>query len=925
LTEKGEGKMKEWYQSSVSDIAENLKTHPENGLSSTDAIERLKAGYNELPEQEHETLLQKFINQFKDFLVLILIGASLISVAIGEVTDSIVILAIVLLNAFLGVFQEFKAEKALDALKKMAAPHAKVLRDGEIMIIPSRELVTGDVVLLEAGDYIPADIRIVESMNLKVEEASLTGESVPVEKTAELLTGQVPLADRHNMGFMSTIVTYGRGKGVVVETAIRTEIGKIAGMLQSYEEEATPLQKKLEKFGKGLGLLCLAVCALVFALGIYEAYLDGKLDMHEATEMLMTAVSLAVAAIPEGLPAVVTIVLALGMQRMVKRNVIAKRLHAVETLGSVTVICSDKTGTLTQNQMTVTKAFASGKMFSFTGEGYAPEGEVLCNGQTIKQGSEHGLATLLTGSTLCNDAKIKQNEETKAWGIVGDPTEAALLVAAAKGGYGTDTLGDSCLRVQEIPFDSDRKMMTTFHNENGKIRCYVKGAPDILISRSLNLLTEGGIEPLSEDHRQAINAANSEMASQALRVLAVSYREFDQMPATLTSDEIEKNLTFVGLMGMIDPPRSEAKEAVKLCKAAGIRAVMITGDHPDTAFAIAKDLGIAQHKDQVRTGQQLNELTPDQMRQTVMAANVFARVSPEHKVAIVENLKVNGQIAAMTGDGVNDAPALKKADIGVAMGITGTDVTKETADMVVTDDNFASIVAAVEEGRVIYSNIRKFVYFLLSCNTAEILVVFCAMLIGWPVPLLPIQLLWVNLATDAFPALALGMEKKEPDVMEVPPRNPEEPLLNRTMKMFIGVQSVAMTITVLGGFYYGMQSSGGDLATARTFAFVTLIANQLICAYSARSEHFSVFKLGLFSNKYLNAGNALAFALLLAALYGPLHALFRTIEPTMQHWGVLALLAPIPFLVVELTKHFYHTSTTASPVNQTSSTQASEY
>jgi Ca2+-transporting ATPase len=916
--------MKEWYQSSAADIIENLKTNPESGLSAVAATERLKTGYNELPEQEHETLLQKFINQFKDFLVLILISASLISVAIGEVTDSIVILAIVILNAVLGVFQEFKAEKALDALKKMAAPHAKVIRDGEILIIPSRELVAGDVVLLEAGDYIPADIRIIESMNLKVEEASLTGESVPVEKTAELLTGQVPLADRHNMGFMSTIVTYGRGKGIVVETAIRTEIGKIAGMLQSYEEEATPLQKKLEKFGKGLGLLCLAVCALVFALGIYEAYLDGKLDMHEATEMLMTAVSLAVAAIPEGLPAVVTIVLALGMQRMVKRNVIAKRLHAVETLGSVTVICSDKTGTLTQNQMTVTKAFASGKMFSFTGEGYAPEGEVLCNEQAIKQGSEQGLATLLTGSTLCNDAKIKQNEETKAWGIVGDPTEAALLVAAAKGGCGTDTLGrNSCLRVQEIPFDSDRKMMTTFHNENDKIRCYVKGAPDILISRSVSLLTDSGIEPLSEDHRQMINAANSEMASQALRVLAVSYREFDQMPATLTSDEIEKDLTFVGLMGMIDPPRSEAKEAVKQCKAAGIRAVMITGDHPDTAFAIAKELGIAQHKDQVRTGQQLNELTPEQMRQTVMMVNVFARVSPEHKVAIVENLKANGQIAAMTGDGVNDAPALKKADIGVAMGITGTDVTKETADMVVTDDNFASIVAAVEEGRVIYSNIRKFVYFLLSCNTAEILVVFCAMLIGWPVPLLPIQLLWVNLATDAFPALALGMEKKEPDVMNAPPRNPDEPILNHIMKMFIGIQSIAMTITVLGAFYYGMHSSNGDLATARTFAFVTLITNQLICSYSARSEHFSVFKLGLFSNKYLNAGNALAFALLIAALYGPLHALFRTIEPTMQHWGILALLAPVPFLVVELTKHFYHTST-ANPVNQGASAQASE-
>lgn len=914
--------MKEWYQTSVADIGEELKTNPETGLSATDAAERLKSGYNELPEHEHETLLQKFINQFKDFLVLILIGASLISVAIGEITDSVVILAIVLLNAALGVFQEFKAEKALDALKKMAAPHAKVIRDGEIMSIPSRELVVGDVTLLEAGDYIPADIRIIESINLKVEEASLTGESVPVEKAADVLTGQVSLAERHNMGFMSTIVTYGRGKGIVVETAVRTEIGKIAGMLQDYGEEATPLQKKLEKFGKGLGLLCLAVCALVFALGIYEAYLDGKLDMHEATEMLMTAVSLAVAAIPEGLPAVVTIVLALGMQRMVKRNVIAKRLHAVETLGSITVICSDKTGTLTQNQMTVTRAFAAGKMFQFTGEGYAPEGEILHNGQIVNPCAEQGLATLLAGSTLCNDAQIKQNDETKIWGIIGDPTEAALLVAAAKGDCRADTLGDSCLRVQEIPFDSTRKMMTTFHYENGKVRGYVKGAPDILISRSANVLADNGIQPLSEEYRQAINAANSEMASQALRVLAVSYREFDQLPDTLTSEEIETDLTFVGLMGMIDPPRSEAKEAVKLCKAAGIRAVMITGDHPDTAFAIAQELGIAQHKDQVCTGQQLNELTPEQMRQTVMTVNVFARVSPEHKVAIVENLKSNGQIAAMTGDGVNDAPALKKADIGVAMGITGTDVTKETADMVVTDDNFASIVAAVEEGRVIYSNIRKFVYFLLSCNTSEILVVFCAMLIGWPVPLLPIQLLWVNLVTDAFPALALGMEKKEPDVMTVPPRHPDEPILNRIMKQFIGIQSITMTITVLGAFYYGLHIIGASetpeeaLKIGRTFAFITLITNQLCCSYCARSEHFSVFKLGLFSNKYLNAGTAFAFFLLIVALYGPLHALFRTIEPTLQHWGVLIALAPIPFFVVELAKHFHHTNTVATQESQ---------
>ncbi|MDU4960533.1 MAG: cation-translocating P-type ATPase [Sporomusaceae bacterium] len=901
--------MKEWYQSSVSEIAERLVTNPEQGLPSALAEERLKSGYNELPEQQHETLLQKFINQFKDFLVLILIAASLISIAIGEVTDSIVILAIVFLNAVLGVFQEFKAEKALDALKKMSAPHAKVIRDGEQLVIPSRELAAGDLILLEAGDYIPADIRIIEAMNLKVEEASLTGESVPVEKSTLQLSGQIPLAERQNMGFMSTIVTYGRGRGIVVETAVNTEIGKIAGMLQSYEEEATPLQRKLEKFGKGLGLLCLAVCAMVFALGIYEAYLDHHLDMQEASLMLMTAVSLAVAAIPEGLPAVVTIVLALGMQRMVKRNAIAKRLHAVETLGSITVICSDKTGTLTQNQMTVTRLFAAGKMFTVSGEGYSPEGRILYNSQPVNPAAETGLEALLTGSSLCNDAQLRKDPETSVWGIIGDPTEAALLVAARKADCHPEKRGDRCLRVQEIPFDSDRKMMTTFHQDSdGRIVAYIKGAPDILLSRSARVISDGGVQPLSERELTAIQAANSEMASQALRVLAVAFREFDQLPPLLTAEAIENELTFIGLLGMIDPPRSEAKEAVKLCAAAGIRPVMITGDHPDTAFAIARELGIAQHSGQVRTGQQLNELSADQLRQTVREANVFARVSPEHKVAIVENLRANGEIVAMTGDGVNDAPALKRADIGVAMGITGTDVTKETADMVVTDDNFASIVAAVEEGRVIYANIRKFVYFLLSCNTAEILVVFCAMLIGWPVPLLPIQLLWVNLVTDAFPALALGMEKKEPDVMNVPPRNPDEPILNQVMKLFIGLQSIVMTITVLGAFYYGMHIADGDLATARTFAFVTLINNQLLCSYCARSEHYSVFKLGLFSNNYLNAGTAFSFVLLIAALYGPLHALFRTIEPTLAHWGVLALLAPLPFLVVEIVKHFYNGS-----------------
>ena len=906
-----------WYQKSSATVVEEIGSDLHKGLSDKEAAERLaKYGPNELKGKPHATIWEMLLEQFKDFLVLILIGASIVSAFVGEVADSLVIIVIVVLNAALGVFQEAKAEKAMEALQKMAAPNSKVIRDGNIQTVPSRELVVGDIVLLEAGDYVPADVRILESMNLKVEEASLTGESVPVEKETVAIDHEASLADRHNMGYMGTVVTYGRGKAVIIGTGMNTEIGKIAQMISSFEEQSTPLQEKLADFGKILGILCLAVCAVVFVLGIYQGYRDGNLTMDEVTLLFMTAVSLAVAAIPEGLPAVVTIVLAIGMQRMVKKNSIVKKLHAVETLGSTTVICSDKTGTLTQNQMTVVRLFADGQLLEVSGEGYSPEGSFSREGKPLQATAEPGLNLLLQGSALCNDAILQPTEE-KGWKIAGDPTEGALVVVAAKAGYDRDSINEKFPRVQEIPFDSSRKMMTTFHQmPDGSVRAFVKGAPDILLNRCKHISTRGQITEVNDADRANIAAANSAMAKQALRVLAVAYRDFPAVPANLEPTQIEADLTFLGLLGMIDPPRSEARDAVKICKQAGIRAIMITGDYRDTALAVAMDLGIAEGEHQIVTGQELNAMCKDEICQVVKKASVFARVSPEHKVAIVEAFQANGQIAAMTGDGVNDAPALKKADIGVAMGITGTDVTKETADMVLTDDNFASIVAAVEEGRVIFANIRKFVFFLMSCNLAEIFVIFFAMIMGWPIPLLPIQLLWLNLVTDAFPALALGMEKPEPGVMEQDPRDPQEPIMNSNMKKMILIQSTVLTFAVLGSFGYALKyltpgftfgaplTPDLDLSMARTFAFATMISAELLRAYTTRSEHYSVFKIGLFSNEYMNMGVGLSFALLALALYGPLHAIFRTQILGLAEWAVVGGFAILPFVAGEIGKQF---------------------
>jgi Ca2+-transporting ATPase len=888
-----------WYQRSVHEVSGELNTNAQAGLTSHEAKRRLEQyGLNELAQKKGVSVFQMFLEQLKDYMVLILIAASVVSILVGEATDSIVIIGIVIINAVLGVAQEYRAGKALEALKKMSAPNAKVIRDGEPVTIPARELVPGDVVVLETGDYVPADVRLINSVNLKIEEAALTGESVPVEKHADTqLSGDIGLGDQINSGFMSTLVTYGRGSGIVTETGMSTVIGKIAEMIQEEGAEETPLQKKLANMGKVLGTGCLAICAVVFAMGLIRG--------EHVLEMFMTAVSLAVAAIPEGLPAVVTIVLALGMQRMAKHNSIMKKLHAVETLGSTTVICSDKTGTLTQNQMTIVKLYVPGLEIDVQGDGYKPVGAMTAEDKKIEAGDEPALYRLLEIQALCNDARLEHIVEdgTDEWRVIGDPTEGAMIVAAAKAGLHYDALNQAMPRLQEIPFDSKRKLMTTFHRmQNGEHTAFTKGAPDILVERCTHILRrDGSVEPITDADTEAILQENRALASQAYRVLAMAFKHVAEVPSEPTPEDDEQDLVFSGLVGMIDPPRAEAIEAIKVCKSAGIRVVMITGDYRDTAAAIAKQLGIIRSDDQVLAGADLNNMDDAQLSKAANMVSVYARVSPEHKVRIVQAIKNNGAIAAMTGDGVNDAPALKRADIGVAMGITGTDVTKESADMILTDDNFSSIVRAVEEGRVIYSNIRKFVFFLMSCNVGEILIIFVSMLLNWPIPLLPIHLLWVNLLTDAFPALALGTEKKEPGLMQEPPRNPGEPIINRDMLINIAVQSIVMTGAVLGAFFYAWKAYGIEMG--RTYALTALIISELLRAYTCRSEKYTVVKLGIFSNKNMNLASIVSFGLLAVILLIPgLRDVFNVSTLHMRDMDLILIVGALPLLFGELTK-----------------------
>lgn len=895
---------KNWHKLSARQTAEELEVSLNTGLSAKQAEERIqKYGFNELKEKEKESLFQKILNQLKDFLVIILILASAVSIFVGEVADSIVIIAIVIVNAILGVVQEGKAEKALEALKKMSAPNARVLRNGKVEIIPSRMIVPGDVVLFEAGDILPADIRIAESANLRADEASLTGESVPVEKDGnEILDNDAGLGDRINMGYMSTIVTYGRGRGIVVSTSGETEIGKIAGKIQDIEDEETPLQKKLAELGKWLGLICIGVCIVVFLVGILRG---GSLF-----EMFMVSVSLAVAAIPEGLPAVVTIVLALGMKRMVGRNAIVRKLLAVETLGCVDVICSDKTGTLTQNEMTVKKIYSGGITVDVTGQGYDPEGEFQNSiGRDLDDRSLREMKTLFSIAVLCNDASMEKNPEGQ-WGILGDPTEGSLIVAGVKAGIGKTAINEKYPRIHEIPFDSDRKMMTTFHTGYTKgVVSFTKGAPDIILKKCSKALHKGEVAEMSDKFREGIQEANHTFASSALRVLAFAYREFDSMPVWTSPEEIESNMIFAGLMGMIDPARVEARDAIAVCLKAGIKPVMITGDYKDTAVAIARDLKLINEGDGVLTGQEIDALSDGDILRKVECTSVYARVSPDHKVRIVDALKKNGHIASMTGDGVNDAMALKRADIGVAMGITGTDVAKGASDIVLTDDNFSSIVAAVEEGRIIYSNIRKFVFFLVSCNVSEILVVFMSIMLGLPVPLVPIQLLWMNLITDSFPALALGTEKGDPDIMKSNPRRINDPILNRAMMVRIAVQGSALLIASMGAYFIALSmfqdylTNPESLVYARTYAFTTLSTAQLVQAYSNRSEKHTLFKIGFFTNKTLVWASLLSFTLLLFVIYIPvLQPVFETTALGVLDWGIILMCCTVPLLSGEIYK-----------------------
>jgi len=778
-------------------------------------------------------------------------------------------------------------------------------------------------VLLEAGSIVPADLRLSSSMNLKVEEASLTGESVPVNKYAEhVMVADASLGDRHNCAFMSTTVTYGRGQGIVTSTGMKTQIGQIAEMLQSVEEEDTPLQRKLNDVGKTLGIASLAVCALVFVLALVRPIVlgQGVPTWLEIKDYFILAVSLAIAAVPEGLPAVVTICLALGMQEMVKRHALIRRLPAVETLGSATVICSDKTGTLTQNQMTAVRIWADGNTYAVTGRGYAPVGQFELDGAPIDLSSHRVLRHTLWGSALCNDADLEK-EDGGQYRMVGDPTEGALVVAAAKGELWSSELGVAYPRVNEIPFDADRKRMTTIHSLAADAglaplsldaghAAVVKGAPDLVLDCCSYVETAAGPVALTELQREEILAANAAMASQALRVLAVAYRGLVDVPAEPKSHEVEQGLTLVGLVGMIDPARPEVLPAVKKAQGAGLRTIMVTGDYAATAAAIAEEIGVLRPGHETISGAELEAMSEEELQARIDNVDVFSRVSPRHKMRIVAALQNRNNVVAMTGDGVNDAPALKQADIGIAMGITGTDVTKQTADMVLTDDNYVSIVSAIEQGRVIYSNIRKFVYFLISCNVAEIAILFLATLLGWGTPLTAIQLLWLNLLSDGAPALALGLEKGDPDLMDRPPRPPEEPVINKEMLVGVIFQTLAITTAVLTAYRLGLQyfaqlENTDPARTAETMAFVTLVLGELFRAYTSRSERYPLLKLGIFTNKWMQYAVGFSLVLLLAVVYLPVPAIqeiFNTVPLTGREWLVMAPLILLPSIVAEVQK-----------------------
>lgn len=903
----------EWYRIEAEQAVATLESNVHQGLTDEQVqAKRSQHGMNELVEEPGKSIWAMFFDQFKEYLIILLFIAAIVAGFLGEWMDSAVIMGIVILNAVIGVFQEYKAEQSLAALKRLSSPLAKVIRNGHVKSIPAPELVPGDIIILEAGDFVPADARLIETANLKIEEAALTGESVPVEKTTVVLAEELPLGDQKNLAFMGTVVTYGRGKAVVTATGMKTEIGRIADLLKQAVPEPTPLQQRLAEFGKYLGTLALAVCALIFVLG----WLRGE----DLTMMFLTSISLAVAAIPEGLPAIVTIVLAIGVQRLAKQRAIIRKLPAVETLGAATVICSDKTGTLTQNQMTVQKVFSGGEWYEVTGRGYSPEGEFKRDGKPVAEIGDGPLKTLLLCGALCNDANLEQNTEDhdQTWKIIGDPTEGALVVAAAKANMNKDELAREYQRVQEIPFDSDRKLMTTIHKgslpeprlqkiEKGApngLWAITKGAPDLVLNRCTSVLTVDGIKELTLEMKEELMKHNGAMALDALRVLAVAVRRIPEANS-MDLNTVEEKLTFIGFWGMIDPPRPEVKDSITQCRTAGIKPVMITGDHRDTATAIARELGLLSEDELVLTGQELDNIADHELARQIERVSVYARVSPQHKVRIVNTLRNNGHVVAMTGDGVNDAPALKQADIGAAMGITGTDVAKSAAEMILADDNFATIVGAVREGRVIYENIKKAVYFLLSCNIGEIVGILLAILLRMPVPLLAIQILWVNLVTDSLPALALGMEPAEPGVMNRKPREKEEGIFVKGMKTTILFEGLIIGVFTLLAFNYGVNFNG-SLGQGRTMAFATLSLSQLFHVFNFRSLQDSIFKKGLVINKFLLGASALSGLVQLAVMLIPsFRPIFKIVPLDIKHWLFIIILAVSTIPTVEIWKALY--------------------
>jgi len=878
--------MSNWHRMTVNEVLSTIKSDKDYGLSKVEANRRLaEHGPNELEAARRSSPWSMLGEQFKNILIIILIIAIVLSALLGHTVEAIAITVIMLFAVLLGFVQEYRAERAIEALKKMAAPTATVIRDGEEEDIPARDLVPGDIILIRAGDRISADSRLIEAINLQVEEAPLTGESVPVEKqTAALEGSELAIGDRKNAAYAGTIVTYGRGRGVVVATGMQTEFGKIAKLLQSVETGKTPLQQNLDKVGHLLARAAIVVVLLIVALGFFRG--------QPLLEMLIFGIALAVAVVPEALPAVVTISLAIGVQRMVKRNALIRRLPAVETLGCTSVICSDKTGTLTKDEMTVRKIFVAGKMLEVSGSGYEPHGQFSSNGSLIQPFPQ--LATLLSAGVLASDAHLVREGDNGHWHIKGDPTEGALVVAAAKANLHRPELDNQFPRVNEIPFTSETKRMTTLHESSHGMVAFSKGAPEVILNSCIGLLTERGQASLDTLERETILLSARQMAAEALRVLAVA-----QKPDAII-ESAEKEMTFLGLVGMIDPPRLEAKGAVQVCKEAGIKPVMITGDHPLTAEAIARELGILSNGSVV-TGVQLEEMDEADLENKVESIDVYARVSPAHKLRVVTALQKKGHFVAMTGDGVNDAPALKKADIGIAMGITGTDVTKEAAAMTLTDDNFASIVAAVEEGRGVFDNIKKYLMFLLSSNIGEICLMAAATLLGLPLPLSAVQILYVNLATDGLPALALAVDPREADLMHRKPRNPRTGIFTRpviTLMLSGGLWSAGVNI----GLFTWALNSGRSIEEAMAMTFVSLVLIQFFKAYNFRSDRNSVLNRP-FANKWLNLAILWELGLLALVVYLPLlQTPFGTFSLPLIDWVIVVALAFTVSPVLEVAK-----------------------